>query len=104
MSRPRYDWWGYVKGMIKRYPALEKINPVGTYARELAAVRQAVETTAEMSGGADRLKIVDMVFWQRTHTLAGAAVEIPCSYMTARRYHNDFIKKVAKNFGLMDEG
>ena len=22
MSRPRYDWWGYVKGMIRRYPAL----------------------------------------------------------------------------------
>lgn len=19
MSRPRYDWWGYVKGMIRRY-------------------------------------------------------------------------------------
>lgn len=22
MSKPRYDWWGYVKGMIRRYPAL----------------------------------------------------------------------------------
>lgn len=22
MSRPRYDWWGYVKGMIRRYPML----------------------------------------------------------------------------------
>lgn len=22
MSRPRYDWWPYVKGMIRRYPAL----------------------------------------------------------------------------------
>lgn len=22
MSKPRYDWWPYVKGMIKRYPEL----------------------------------------------------------------------------------
>lgn len=22
MSRPRYDWWPYVKGMIRRYPAM----------------------------------------------------------------------------------
>lgn len=24
MSRPRYDWWPYVKGMIRRYPALRE--------------------------------------------------------------------------------
>lgn len=24
MSRPRYDWWGYVKGMIRRYPQLKE--------------------------------------------------------------------------------
>ncbi len=24
MSRPRYDWWPYVKGVIRRYPALEE--------------------------------------------------------------------------------
>ena len=24
MSRPRYDWWPYAKGMIRRYPALKE--------------------------------------------------------------------------------
>lgn len=24
MSRPRYDWWPYVKGIIRRYPALKE--------------------------------------------------------------------------------
>lgn len=24
MSRPRYAWWGYVKSMIRRYPALKR--------------------------------------------------------------------------------
>lgn len=23
MSKPRYDWWPYVKGMIRRYPSLK---------------------------------------------------------------------------------
>lgn len=23
MSKPRYDWWSYVKGVIRRYPALK---------------------------------------------------------------------------------
>lgn len=22
MSNPRYDWWSYAKGMIRRYPSL----------------------------------------------------------------------------------
>lgn len=24
MSKPRYDWWPYVKGMIRRYPSLRE--------------------------------------------------------------------------------
>jgi len=24
MSKPRYDWWPYAKGMIRRYPALKQ--------------------------------------------------------------------------------
>ena len=40
MSCPRYDWWGYVKGMIRRYPALS---------REYAELhRQSI--TADLSG------------------------------------------------------
>lgn len=23
MNRPKYDWWPYVKGMIRRYPSLK---------------------------------------------------------------------------------
>lgn len=31
MSKPRYDWWPYVKGMIRRYPALkEQYNDLHT--------------------------------------------------------------------------
>lgn len=96
MSNPRYDWWGYVKGMIRRYPD-GYVNE-----KEAAAVKSAIDGTNQMNNGDDRLKIIDLVFWKRTHTLPGAAMQIPCSERTARRWHTEFIKEVAKNFGLID--
>ena len=135
MSRPRYDWWPYVKGMIRRYPALkaelsdlrsQSITPnysglpgaagasraaelvalrelPTTRQREYAAVNRAIAATERMAASRDRLRIIDLVFWKRSHTLEGAALTIPCSYMTARRYHSEFIMTVASMYGLLDE-
>lgn len=134
MSKPRYDWWGYVKGMIRRYPSLKEeyadlhrqsvtqsytgmpggggsgrtVEEIAlrelptTKQREYEAVRRAVAATERMKNSCDRLKVIDLVFWKQTHTLEGAAMMIPCSYRTARRYHEDFIKLVASAYGLMD--
>lgn len=134
MSRPRYDWWGYVKGMIRRYPALrtefadlhtQAVTPnysgvwgssgagraveevalrelPTTAQREFEAVRRAIQATERMASSRDRLKIIDLVFWKQTHTLEGAALMIPCSYRTARRYHSEFVVTVAKAYGLLD--
>lgn len=95
MSRPHYGWWGYVKDIIRRYPSA--VTP-----REYEAVRAAIEQTERMSNGYDRLKIVDLVFWKRTHTLPGSALLVPCSERAAQRWHAEFIKTVARNFGLLD--
>lgn len=135
MSSPRYDWWSYVKGMIRRYPALkveyadlhtQSVTPnysgmtggsgagraveeialrelPTTRQREYEAVRQAVEKTKRMRCGRDRLRLIDMVFWMKTHTLAGAALAIPCHYNTAQKYHSEFIMLVAAAYGLLDE-
>ena len=40
MSKPRYDWWSYVKGMIRRYPELR---------RRYGALREG-RLTADYSG------------------------------------------------------
>ena len=135
MSRPRYAWWGYVKNMIRRYPALKQeysdlhsqsvtanyswmprtggasrgveglaIRELpSTKQREYEAVGRAVETTERYVTGRDRLKVIDMVLWKRSHTLEGAALMVPCSIATAWRYHGEFIKLVAKLYGLMDD-
>lgn len=134
MSSPRYDWWSYVKGMIRRYPQLKERHKElhtqsyisnysgersglqasrqtenvairelpSTQQREYEAVRRAIETTERYNNGRDRLKIIDMVLWKRTHTLEGAALMIPCSYKTARKWHGEFIRMTAGYYGLMD--
>lgn len=102
MSSPRYDWWGYVKAIIRRYPALKDRDVSGISKREKDAVQEAIKTVEKMSNGMDVLAIIDMVFWKRTHTLSGAALQIPCSERTAQEYHRQFIRLVAKNFGLME--
>lgn len=101
MSSPRYDWWGYAKGMIRRYPA-SQAEATGNRARERDAVYAAIEQTKQRADGDEQLELIDLVFWRRTHTLAGAAMMIPCSERTARRWHTEFIRRVAKNYGLLD--
>ena len=112
----RHDWWPYVKGMIRRYPCLQQRYPEGvssfsgslhdlpaTSQREFEAVRLAIATTQTYANGADRLAVIERVLWKKTHNLAGAAQTIPCAAVTAWRWHGDFIRLVARFYGLMDE-
>lgn len=70
--------------------------------REYEAVRQAIEMTERYNNGRDRLSIIKLVLWDRSHTLEGAALMMPCSWRSAAQWHGEFIKLVAKNYGLMD--
>lgn len=70
--------------------------------REYEAVKRAIAATERMSASRDRLRIIKLVFWDRSHTLDGAALMIPCSYRTARRYHAEFIMAVARCYGFLD--
>lgn len=134
MSKPRYDWWSYVKGMIRRYPELcarqnalhqaqfpcsiitapnrtGKISdPVADSAlsdlpeinrREMEAVRQAIEATKRIDTGEERIRMIRMVYWDRTYTLEGAAQKCHISYTTGCRWHREFIYHVAVSFGLL---
>lgn len=134
MSKPRYDWWSYVKGMIRRYPelcakekALHDVSlspnnsgmPTGKgkhsdptvdaairelpeiNRRELEAVRRAIEETRRLDTGEERLRVIRLVFWDRTHTLEGAAMEMNRCKRTVIQWHGDFIRKVAYSFGLV---
>lgn len=71
--------------------------------RELEAVRQAIDETLTMPNGKERLEMVRLIFWKKTHTLEGAAMTCHVSYITARRWHGEFIKDVARAFGLLQK-
>mgnify|MGYP007053692217 CR=1 FL=1 len=69
---------------------------------EYDAVRKAIAVTEKMRNGAERLKIINLVFWKNSHTLQGAAMAVPISYETAVEYHRDFIMIAAYFRELVD--
>lgn len=73
-----------------------------TQQREYESVKRAIESVQLMHTGKDRLRLVDMVFWKKSHTLSGAAYKLNISDTTAQRYHGEFIRLVARFYGLMD--
>ena len=91
MSRPRYPWLGYIREILRRYPE-------HTTEAETAAVTSAIAQTEQMPEGQRRLSMIGMVFFRKTHTLHGAALEVSCSYATAKRWQQAFIQEVARNF------
>ena len=60
--------------------------------REMEAVRQAIAETLTLDTGEERLQVIRCVFWDKTHTLEGAAMKLHISYVTARRWHGEFIR------------
>lgn len=100
MSKPRYRWWGYVKSMIRNYPAVQDKYCQGNTLKERMAVQRAIDETKRMENGKERLQVIELVFFRQTHTLEGAALMVPCHYKTAQKWHNDFIRLVASKYGF----
>lgn len=102
MSWRKYPWWGYVKAIIRAQHERKGKQLAGAARREYEAVENAVNEALRMNYGALRVKLVDMVFWSKTHTLQGAALALNISEHTAQRWHANFIKSVAVNMGILD--
>lgn len=71
--------------------------------REYEAVRRAIVYTQHRPGAYQRMQLIDLLFWKRSHTLAGAAQKIHVSFPTAKRYSAEFIRLVGENYGFLDE-
>lgn len=104
MSRARCDprssgWWRYVKTMIRKYDSVAVEDAKTELERlELQAVARAIEHTATLKTGPERLKLVELVLRKRSHNIAGAAMVLHISEHTAVNWHGDFIKAVARGF------
>lgn len=69
--------------------------------REMEAVRQAIAKTLTLDTGEERLQVIRCVFWDKTHTLEGAAMKLHRCKRTIAQWHGEFIRCVAKYFGLL---
>ena len=101
-SRQHYPWWGYVKSIVRDYATQCMEDLTGVAVVNYEAVLEAVNATERMADGRNRLKVIRMVHWDRTHTLEGAAITIPCSRRTAAYWQREFFETVARNRGLLD--
>lgn len=104
MMTARYDISGVSGRNMYRSAEAAALHDLPPEAmREYNAVDAALrETRRRKQTGAERVKLVDMVFFAKSHTLDGAAYALNVSYGTAKNWHNDFIKLVAKKYGLLD--
>jgi hypothetical protein len=74
-----------------------------TKQREYEAVRRAVEYTKHFKNGEERMKIIDLMYWKNSHTLAGAGQKVGYGYDRARQIHQEFVVAVATYYGLLDK-
>lgn len=130
MSKTRYRWWGYVKWMVRDYPKyqkqlLEKQTPHLTqsitgmpsgkgktsdtvYMLATAALSpiaqkeyEAVRLALLQVRNPKVLDLIKMVYWDQTHTVIGAGYALHYEVAQIKRLHGDFLRSVAKNFGLL---
>lgn len=77
-----------------------------TEQQSLEAVESAIRATERKRDGADRLKLIQLVYWPKRHeraiTIRDACLKIPVSEKTALRWHRDFIFTVARFRGLLE--
>lgn len=73
-----------------------------TKQKEYDAVTKAIEITGRLPNGKQVLRIIELVYWKRTHTVEGAAMKSGYSVDRGKQLHGDFIRLVAKNYGLME--
>lgn len=102
MNKQRYPWWGHVKAIIRAYPGQMGKDLSRVEAMNYESVKAAIEATQRMENGEARIKVIRLVHLDRTHTVEGAALSIPCDRATAARWQKRFFEEVARNRGLMD--
>lgn len=70
-------------------------------AASVDAISSALDEVARRKDGGDIIKLVDMVYFRRSHTIQGAALTLSMTEITAKRKNGDFITLVAKKLGYL---
>ena len=90
---------GHVRGA--EITALKQLPPARQ--REYDAVTKAIDITKRYKNGAERIEIINLIYWKRSHNVAGAAMAVGYSDIRGKRLHGEFIRLVGFGMGLEDE-
>lgn len=103
VRRKKPDWWGYVKRILEEYPTLANKDAMDVSEkdkRKMKAVEYAMQKNITYKNSRERMQIITMVYFKKTHTIEGAALKIPCHPNTAGRWQADFIYWTAEKLDL----
>lgn len=64
------------------------------------AINKALKDTEKLENGQDRIKAIQMVYLDKTHTVSGVACEMYYGERTVFRWLNSFIYAVGHNVGF----
>lgn len=101
MSRPKYWWYDYVKKSIMRNLGTGTAPETWQESISDMAVKKVLARTKGQYRGDERLKMIDLVYKKRQHSVPGAAVQLHISEGTARDWNREFVYAVAKEMGFL---
>lgn len=98
----RYPWWSYVKGLLMQYGWALAGKPHILTDDQMDAICRAIDAAMELPNGEQIMRVASLVLIKKTHTIAGAAMTIPVCEDTAKLWHRNFIRAVARELGLSE--
>lgn len=101
MSRPKYWWYDYVKKSIMHSVGTGTAPETLQESISDMAVKKVLARTKGQYRGEERLKMIDLVYKKRQHSVPGAAVQLHVSEGTARDWNREFVYAVAKEMGFL---
>lgn len=72
--------------------------------QEMEAVCKALERIHGTMDGMQKIKLIDLFYFKRSHTLYGAAMKTACSERTAKRWNTEFLTYVGIELGYLKVG
>ncbi len=111
--RKRESWWIFAKDLIRQYHENARrlrlmegrSDPAAVHLqRAVESVEQLLELLSLREDGGARLRLLELLYWRRGIGICRAAMEIPVSERTAKRWNRQLLCIVAVSMGWMEEG
>lgn len=97
------DETNYIKRILRNYPELKHKTPNLRTEREqrrIDGIEKALREIEHRKDGAQIKLLIERVYFTKTHTLYGAALMVPISIATAKRWNRLMIETISRVFDL----